>query len=45
MPFRRFAVYGLAIPLAAVLAVRFGIEGVGEVLTWWLIAGLAATCL
>ena len=45
MPFRRFAVYGLAIPLAAVLAVRFGIEGAGEFLAWWRIVGLAATCL
>ena len=45
MPFRRFAVYGLAIPLAAALAVRFGIEGAGEFLTWWRIVGLAATCL
>ena len=43
LPFRRFAVYGLAIPLVAALAVRFGVEGAGEVLTWWLIAGLAAT--
>lgn len=45
MPFRRFAVYGLAIPLAAVLAVRFGIEGAGEFLTWWRIVGLTAVCL
>lgn len=45
MPFRRFAVYGLAIPLTAALAVRFGVEGSGEVLTWWLMAGLAAGCL
>lgn len=28
MPFRRFAVYGLAIPLAAALSVRFGVGGV-----------------
>ena len=35
MPFRRFAVYGLAIPLAAALVVRFGVEGAGEVLAFW----------
>ena len=45
MPFRRFAVYGLAIPMAATLAVRFGVEGAGEILTWWRIVGLAATFL
>lgn len=45
MPFRRFAVYGLAIPLVAVLAVRFGVEGAGEFLTWWRIVGLTAVCL